>query len=534
MHPLDPYPGSAFAFDLDMGRNVAGWGSQMVKQITVLGVSVQLLWAQCDYRQNLPDLYYRDLAAQAPHVSMIVCGDYYPDASNQTPNYARIRLVQGVRLAETLVDLESDGTEKTPIYLAMILSGAQNGETLVAAPDTVSIVRWRAGEREFWIKVTGSSSSWIRNQLGELVAPSGDLRVYWTWGPSARSTWNASQSYTSGGANLPGNTRWPELMIDPGQDSRGWAVSTLYCLDLSGSSLQPWPHPSSEVNLDVAFFDHQTSGVTTAGTPSQITLGTPLPSAMFPLDHTIARTIDAWCLPTLDAQISFLDSPLRCSGSGTSTPDLIASEFHIDGSMACAEGWGTFLELALPAQPDVFFLVETDAGGQPLVAFQGPDEVLYRVDGFSTSGAVEPLATASDVVFQAGHWVTHRVRLTAFTELGLDDLTVVGRTFATANGPSVQMAMSSRLVPSWRRDPIDDAPFDGTVDDGNPFTGVTQWDQSTACWELPGVSNFGPSAQVQYLGCVEAVPTMERVGTIALIVGLLMAVIWFRKVHGSN
>jgi hypothetical protein len=184
-----------------------------VLAILALSAIATMTWANVDLRTNIQDLYYRGSCEEAGAITMSVNGDDFANASTADPVFIRIRLDHNAKLCGSLVGndgyLEYDGVNDqweyddadlyTPIYLAMRLEGFRqypNGttDTIAAHEESVSIVRWLAGEGELWLRVQSSSSNWINdnsdpNNPGNTVSPSVDRgTVAWTFGTTARRT----------------------------------------------------------------------------------------------------------------------------------------------------------------------------------------------------------------------------------------------------------------------------------------------------------------------------------------------------------
>jgi len=94
---------------------------------------------------------------------------------------------------------------------------------MVAPPDAVSIVRWRAGESAFWLRVTAPTSTWLEVD-GVTQAPSEDNTVLMFIGKDAASSRDTFEDYfLEGKANLPASQQGcddagSEIVLDLGPD----------------------------------------------------------------------------------------------------------------------------------------------------------------------------------------------------------------------------------------------------------------------------------------------------------------------------
>ena len=85
-------------------------------------------------------------------VSILFPGNDFPDASPEAPVYLRLRYDENIRLTETLVDPTSeDPVLSAPIFFPLRLIFDEGAE-MIAPADTVSIVDWREGRREIWLR----------------------------------------------------------------------------------------------------------------------------------------------------------------------------------------------------------------------------------------------------------------------------------------------------------------------------------------------------------------------------------------------
>lgn len=177
-------------------------------------------------------------------------------ASPTSPVFLRFHLENGVRLCQTLVDIESSELGHHPIHLALFKRN-QNDITIAANTSAVSIVRWREGESEIWLKFTQSSSQWLQGP-GGFQAPNAmnDVQVC-LGGIAFMDTQILELLHSTNHSNLPYN-----------QDtSSGEARSTLLCLDHSQSMTPDDPVSISAISYIL------TQGVTTYSDPATIEHG---------------------------------------------------------------------------------------------------------------------------------------------------------------------------------------------------------------------------------------------------------------------
>ncbi len=190
-----------------------------------------ILLAGITTSESANQVYYRGSNERAGGITMRVDGNDFAGISPEAPAYIRIRLLQDATLAHTLVDPNGgSSTHARPIFLAMTLDAPESNTRLVTPPDTLSVVRWVAGETDIWLRIRRDSSGWLETD-GEAAAPAENATVAWTIGISARTSAERA-SLALSGANLPFNS------LDPDPEAAlEDAVSTLLCVDLSASDL---------------------------------------------------------------------------------------------------------------------------------------------------------------------------------------------------------------------------------------------------------------------------------------------------------
>ena len=189
--------------------------------------------ADIEWATSIEDVFYRGTNELAGSVTLTINDDDFVSASPEAPIFLRISTSSGARLAKTLVDQSLPTTDYRafPIYLAMAVTDLDDAVTLTAPADTVSIVRWVAGEPHIWLRVQRSSATWIGNGK-TTFSPNESYKVTFSLGISARESAEAMAQVDAGDRNLPFNTRFPDTAGHPDD-----AVSSNYCLDLSESTL---------------------------------------------------------------------------------------------------------------------------------------------------------------------------------------------------------------------------------------------------------------------------------------------------------
>ncbi|CAM2007478.1 hypothetical protein [Acanthopleuribacter pedis] len=206
-------------------------------------------------------------------------GDVFPGAAENRPQYLRLRLSGGAVLCETRVDTVAN--QGQPISLALrVLENPEVHAELVAPPDTLQIVRWKANENEIWLKVTTPTSRWIRVNNSTSSPNTRDVVEFVLADSAVESFTRNSTAFSQGRANLAGNT------LNPNNNGAfGDVIDTHLGMDLTSFVL---PTPSFiEFNADS--FDFQTVGVETAQIQNQIQLGDLVPLSLTG-DLQIAQT----------------------------------------------------------------------------------------------------------------------------------------------------------------------------------------------------------------------------------------------------
>jgi hypothetical protein len=263
------------------------------------------LFADVELSTSISDVFNRGNNELAGSITMSVNDNDFNNASTSEPVFIRVTLDHNAVLARTLVNTGStDPAINLPIFLAMRLNRQQSVlQTLNASSETVSIVRWVAGDREFWIRVQQSSREWIEDGPGNIVPPRDELTVSWSLGISARESFVSNQNdFGIGGIlNLPYNTRIPAS--PPTDVATNVAVSTLICVNLSNSILDS-SGIESLLNFDPIAFDFtadQGGGRYGVGN---------ITTANFTNDFSIARGRPRNCSVAIAEKGAFIIEPL--------------------------------------------------------------------------------------------------------------------------------------------------------------------------------------------------------------------------------
>lgn len=222
-----------------------------------------LLWviANVNLTTTIRDIDPRSVGQRAGSITMSVdANDFFNPLSVEEPEFIRIRLDKNTSLSETLVDIKGGYGPTEPIYLAMWLKSTGN-EILVAPAHTISIARWRKGEKEIWLQVNSSSTTWVERE-GQVGPPDSMTQVAWKLGQALEKDESTlAPLFESGKANLPANVQ------------SGEPVHTFILIDTENSQLLAEPRVEREQNYDTISFDHPTLGVRTEANPAAIRLG---------------------------------------------------------------------------------------------------------------------------------------------------------------------------------------------------------------------------------------------------------------------
>ena len=215
----------------------------------------------------------------AGNLGFTIGADLFPLASEEHPIYLRVKLPGDISLCETRV---TPG-QGDPILLAISLERPESASKVVAPAETASIVRWVAGESEFWLKITQPTGNWLEID-GVDGPPIPEERVKLGLGIDAATTSAVNGGlYVSDKANLPGNTRasnWPASFE---------AVSTELTLDIHQAAMVPDLQPGGNwrAYAEVA----PTAWLQVPGVETQPDLGDVPTGAPFPLFFQGKRAI---------------------------------------------------------------------------------------------------------------------------------------------------------------------------------------------------------------------------------------------------
>ncbi|CAM2063962.1 hypothetical protein SCOR_01265 [Sulfidibacter corallicola] len=438
--------------------------------------------------------------------------DDFSSASPETPIYLKFQLQKKARLCRTEVNqAEADriGLDLAEVYLPLMLRySGQSPEMTVAAPgDTLSVVRWVAGEDSIWFRVSHSSSTWLR--IGDaLKPPSPEHAVEMVLGVPASEGWERHHdAFADGLANLPFATRNLEVMEHDYPD----AVSLMLCTNLSNSTLRALPEPQSVsgLNLNPTAWRGPLDELQTISSPATFPQGrvfplqlsgwngTPLPEGIF-----IGRGFSFDC----DTHISNAE-PVYVSTCSDDTPWVTAGGNFVAHSI-CGQGRGVHkysrFRLRIPTTHDMGFQVSVDDQGEPLGAahISGRAETVLLVAG-AFSGQVDgndlfsaPYTDTSDLVQVEGVWLAKGAEvmyLGAGHPVGFD----IHFSFILnhpANGQAADIILSCTGYLTNR---------DSTQDSDTRFSLATQ---NIACQPSERYVTYTPSGQELDMGQFQACP----------------------------
>lgn len=360
---------------------------------------------------------------------------------------------------------------RDPIFLPINIEEKLAGDTVAAPAKTVSIMRWKRDEAEIWLRVQHPSDTWIENG-GAFDPPTANRRVRWMIGVTARNSWNENSGrFALGEANLPSATR--DLFGLTELD----AVSTLICVDLSDSNLEPLPAPETEsvLNFDPISFDYTTTGLETAFTSTFISVGSQVQTA-YSGDTRIARGYDFDCSLFRPSKFSLPARGILCPTNGVAQFGQERTDVCIGNAITlvaqCGAGWGfhrgSQVHMQVPADSDYGFLIQLD-NGEPVDASNflnvppGTFVLMSAAINLFPSGGVA-LAPQSSL-FQLGINIYAREAIIEYLgpgvlggiELNLN-LVVCGEAFETEPGPiDVQVSVFA----TNRDGALATVPFDG-------------------------------------------------------------------------
>lgn len=427
---------------------------------------VVALFGENEILTTIRDIYIDGPCEETGIMTVVINADEFPAASSDNPAYIRIRFNHDVVLCKTLVDYDAPNQRhiNRPIYLPLSREGSPNGNTVIAPPATIAIVRWIAGESSIWLRVSSSSSGWL-SIAGQPSAPGPAERVRFTVGLTARSSWGAYISdFTNGRANLPAATR------DTTGLTEGDAVSTLICVDLRDSNLQPLPNPAplSLLEFYATAQDGFTQKVTTAEHEVGIEPGGQL-ALTFIGDQRIARGYDFSCVSSINGQAALVSTPL-CGMLGGQ--ELVAMSNQLRITVNCGLGWGFHRgsRIVLETQPgeSYGFLIQLDQNGQFIDASDiAGAEGFVLLDGgtidINTSQS-QPYADLSAGVIQAGPHFLARQAIIQYLGPGTPfafDLSIDASVSMHFQEDPVSVDLRVTPFHSNRDSELDVSPFDG-------------------------------------------------------------------------
>jgi hypothetical protein len=423
--------------------------------ILVVALGAAPLFADVELQTSINDVFNRGSDELAGSITMTVNDDDFTNASTLAPIFIRVTPDHGSRLADTLVDqsLPIADYRRDPVFLAMELVSVGGALEIAALPETVSIVRWVAGESAFWIRVQSDSDTWIRTAGGgTLFGPNEDAKVSWTLGISARSS--ADDNSNAAKSNLPFNTR--NAFTTGNTDD---ATSTLLCVDLRSSNLET-STIESILQYDIISFDNRAdigggfySGQN--GNPTGID---------FTNDFRIARGKSRSCTVTLNgfkgqsAAAVLLCVPAAVGNAGIE--GFVKATNVVSFTISCLRGGS---------------LLDTDLFNGAYVSFDTGSRAPYGFwPGSATFGSVNSggifSPNGNGIVFLSGPFSSHGATLYSHLDLvwnggtqNLDayNMTVQVCTYYYFSDPATDIVLDWSVTLVSHDGAFDDAPFDG-------------------------------------------------------------------------
>lgn len=364
-----------------------------LKRIFLLALMAtsSLVFADVDMRTTVRDVYIDGSCEQAGSIVFVMNANDFANASTSEPVYIRITFDKGAKLCKTLVwHADENATDLTydPIYLPISFQNSDANTTVTAPARAISVVRWKEGENQIWLRIQSASDSWVGLGAGT-QAPDDDNRLSWGLGFSARTYWEQNNLlFANQDANLPATTRFdgddPALTAgDVGQED---AVSTLLCVDLTDSNLEASPfNPETQtiLNFNLISFDRTTFGVfedpdtATVVNQGQIQIGQVIEPS-FSADNPVAKGINQTCQSALPKGANLRGSNALCldsstSQQGTAENGLVCFSASLAVDISCSNSWGfhvgSVVALGTEAGSAYGFQVELDDDGD---AIDGP------------------------------------------------------------------------------------------------------------------------------------------------------------------
>ncbi|MCB9396674.1 MAG: hypothetical protein H6510_02545 [Acidobacteria bacterium] len=415
-------------------------------------------------------------------MTLTVDGDDFFEAGPTTPEYIRITLQNGATLAQTLVDIQSAPSNNQPIYLAMRLDNTQTDWTLTADPQAVSIVRWREGENQIYLKVTQQSNKWLFNGT-QNQAPDYNNRVAFQFGVDARFSYQINAPLLAvQRANRLANSR--DSSTNPTELN---FMSTLFCIHLDSSQVQPFPSPESKVQHYVVSYDYQTTGVETEPLLSSIVWGDQT-SANFSGTDTIAIAQSAINIQSGPAEnqpgLSF------CSLSGQETPLQGQIRFQHLANIP----WFAGAQVVLNLDPDSTYGFPT---GAAFVDSEGQSgffvETAYFGAPFSDPGTARCYDADGTFMTPGGTRLTRKVYVTANESFPSDSfegelVATLIRPNCAPETPQVMVTLRSPKGPQYF---IESGPYQGSQNGCAPlFWETPTYVQTLGSYALLGLENW--------------------------------------------
>ncbi|CAM2064742.1 hypothetical protein SCOR_05175 [Sulfidibacter corallicola] len=336
---------------------------------------------------------------QGALIFLEISGNHFPMASPETPVYLKLQLDKEVKLGTTLVNVaqsEALGLDLGPIFLPLYMpenSGAIF-DTLGAPADTLSIVRWVAGEDSIWLRVQRPTTTWI-DTGGGTEAPTSSTPVRTMFSAEASRSWETlSGFHTEGRANLPFSTR----DLSAGANTFSAAISTLLCLDMRESGVRPQPAPSDEsiVNIELTLWRGPLDGLTSEADAVEFPQGLMVPATVTG-DTEVASVVDIQCSGNWPLRDPVVTGPSTCGDPGGWVEQTQEFGFNVFCGSNRGVHHGSRFILTWPEEEPLYFEVAVDGEGNPIDA----SDVSGRADTVRLADAVFGGTTTSDGQFTA-------------------------------------------------------------------------------------------------------------------------------------
>lgn len=284
------------------------------------------------------------------------------DATPENPVFLFVSLSSGATLAQTLVDLDlpDQNRQHQPIYLPLFIEADLPEFVQCVAPqDTLSVVRWVAGEAGFWLRVQRPMDTWVEAFFSPVPI---DARnpAFFIVGRDAEQNTQTEDLYFENKANLPYPTRQVTGQLGP-------PTSVMNCMDLRNAWVE-----SAGANPNHRIY----AQITAHRVPADIVLrqeaapdSAQLPK--FPIgfrgEGIIGRPIASPCTFT-----AFIEPATVCATAGPA-PQTITAEWEISNPI-CSYQRSDRYHAAFDADSGAGFAVSTDAQGN----FADAEAVSYR------------------------------------------------------------------------------------------------------------------------------------------------------------